>query len=139
MNTIQKLTDKILDLRCYVAENTALEMTINSNTYPLQIEFYDAKIDIFQEEVAEVAPSLCFVFYDEMRIITAQGFKINETVFNKIKNLSKEINRLYLHAFREENDKVIVPMWETTFGAQVAVYNKRYYDTLMNQTGIEWE
>jgi hypothetical protein len=48
--------------------------------------------------------------------------------------MSKEINRLYLHSFREEIDKVIKPMWDIADGiSQVALYRKKYFDKMLNQ------
>jgi hypothetical protein len=133
MNTINKLKSKIKELQNYVEENTNFNIEIQSSRYPVSVSFYENQIDMFSDDVSDTAPSLCFIFDDEMRIITAENFKINETVFNKLKNLSKEVNRLYLHSFREEIDKVIVPMWECINStAQVALYNKKHFDRAMN-------
>lgn len=134
MNTINKLKSKIKELQNYVDENTNFNLEIQSSQYPVSVSFYENQIGVFSEDVSDTAPSLCFVFDDEMRIITAENFKINETVFNKLKNLSKEVNRLYLHSFREEIDKVIVPMWDCLDStAQVALYRKKYFDRVMNR------
>ncbi len=133
MNSRRKLKDKIEELQNYVYENTRLTTAIRSSKYPLSIEFSENQIDMFSEDVSSTSPSLCFVFDDEMRIVTTENFKISEAVFTKLKNLSKEINRLYLHAFREEIEKVINPIWNTEDGRQVAVYNKNLFDRLMNQ------
>lgn len=133
MNTINKLKNKIKELQNYVEENTNFNVEIQSSQYPMSVSFYENQIDLFSEDISDTAPSLCFVFDDEMRIITAENFKINETVFNKLKNLSKEVNRLYLHSFREEIDKMIVPMWDCINStAQVALYHKKYFDRVMN-------
>lgn len=137
MNTIKKLKSKIKELQNYVEENTNFNIEIQSSQYPVSVSFYENQIDMFSEDVSETAPSLCFVFDDEMRIITAENFKINETVFNKLKNLSKEVNRLYLHSFREEIDKVIVPMWDCIDStAQVALYRKKFFDRVMNHSNM---
>lgn len=133
MNSYRKMKDKIIELQNYVCENSRLTVAIQSSKYPLSIEFSENQIDMFSEDISNTSPSLSFVFDDEMRIVTTESFKINETVFTKLKNLSKEINRLYLHAYREEIEKVIEPIWDTTDGRQVAVYNKRLFDKLMNQ------
>lgn len=133
MNSKRKLKEKIIELQNYVDENTRLTTAIRSSKYPLSIEFSENQIDMFTEDVPNASPSLCFVFDDEMRIVTTENFKINEAAFTKLKNLSKEINRLYLHAFREEIEKVINPIWDTEDGRQVAVYNKQFFDRLMNQ------
>lgn len=136
MNTINKLKGKIKELQNYVEDNTCFSIEIRTSEYPVSISFYENQLDVFAEDVSEAAPSLCFVFDDEMRIITAENFKINETVFNKLKNLSKEVNRLYLHSFREEIDKVIKPMWDCVDStAQVALYRKKYFDRIMNRIG----
>lgn len=135
MNSIRKLKDKITELQNYVSENTMLDFNIQSSKYPLSITFRKSQIDMFSEDDSNASPSLCFVFDDEMRIITTENFKINEAAFNKLKNLSKEINRLYLHAFREEIDKVIQPMWNVADGlSQVAMYRKKYFDRVMNHS-----
>lgn len=134
MKTIKKLKNKVGELKKYIAENTAFEVVIKSDKYPLTIEFYQSQIDMFAENIPDVPPSLTFAFDDEMRIITVEEFKINETIFNKLKNLSKEINRLYLHAFREEFDNVIVPMWDACDGKiQVAIYDKTRFKSVLNQ------
>ena len=134
MKTIKKLKDKVAELKKYIDENTTLKVVIKSDKYPLTIEFYQSQIDMFTENVPDVPPSLTFEFDDEMRIITVEEFKINETIFNKLKNLSKEINRLYLHTFREEFDKVIEPMWDACDGkVQVAVYDKTRFESVLNQ------
>lgn len=138
MKTIKKLSTKVEELIKYINENTMLGVVIKSDEYPLTIEFYQDKIDVFTENISEVPPSMTFVFDDEMRIITVEEFKINETTFNKLKNLSKEINRLYLHAFREEIDNIIKPMWNACDGKiQVAIYDKtrfeRVFERVLNQ------
>lgn len=133
MNSNRKMKDKIMELQDYVCDNTKLTAVIQSSKYPLVIEFSENQIDMFSENISDASPSLSFVFDDEMRIVTTENFKINEAVFTKLKNLSKEINRLYLHAFREEIEKVINPIWDTKDGRQVAVYNKYLFDRLMNQ------
>ncbi len=136
MNPITKLKKQIQDLQKYVEENTNFGVKIQASTYPVSIEFYESQIDMFSDDVSEAVPSLCFIFDDEMRIVTAEDFKISETVFNKLKSMSKEINRLYLHSFREEIDKVIKPMWDTSDRSQVALYRKSYFDKLMSQIDV---
>lgn len=134
MKTIRKLKEKVEELRKYIAENTTFEVAIKSDKYPLTIEFYQSQIDMFSENVPDIPPSLTFSFDNEMRIITVEEFKINETIFNKLKSLSKEINRLYLHAFREEFDNVIKPMWDACDGnIQVAVYYKTRFESALNK------
>lgn len=134
MKTIKKLKTKVEELKKYIAENTTFDVVIKADQYPLTIEFYQSQTDMFTENTSDIPPSLTFAFDDEMRIITVEEFKINETIFNKLKNLSKEINRLYLHAFREEFDNVIHPMWDACDGTvQVAVYDKTRFEIALNQ------
>jgi hypothetical protein len=134
MKTIKKLETKVEELQRYTEENTTFGVVIKSDKYPLTIEFYQEKIDMFTENISDISPSMTFVFNDEMRIVTVEEFKINETIFNKLKNLSKEINRLYLHAFREEFDSVINPLWNACNDkVQVAIYNKAHFESVLNQ------
>lgn len=134
MQNIKKLKDKVDELRKYTGENTIFGITIKSDKYPLTVEFYEAQTTMFEDSVSDTSPSMTFVFDDEMKIVTVENFKINETIFNKLKNLSKEINRLYLNAFREEFDKVINPMWDACDGkVQVAIYDKTRFENVLNQ------
>ena len=134
MKTIKKLKTKVEELKKYIDENTTLKVVIKSDEYPLTVEFYQSQIDMFTENIPDIPPSLTFEFDDEMRIITVEEFKINETIFNKLKNLSKEINRLYLHAFREEFDNVIEPLWNACDGRiQIAIYDKTRFESALNQ------
>lgn len=133
MNAINKLRAKIRELRNYVEENTRFNVEIKTSNYPVTISFYEDQVGMLSESVSDTAPSLCFIFDDEMRIVTAENIEISETTFNKLKNLSKEVNRLYLHSFREEVDKVIDPMWDVSDGiSQVVIYRKRRFDSIMN-------
>lgn len=133
MSAINKLKSKVRELSNYVSENTNLEVEIQSSQYPMSISFYETQIDAFSGDTSDGVPSLCFIFDTEMRIVTTEGFKINEATFNKLKNLSKEVNRLYLHSFREKIDKVIIPMWDCIDStSQVALYHKKYFDGVMS-------
>ena len=102
MSTINKLNYKIKELQSYAVRANLCVQNINTSKYLLSVEFCEKQIDMFSDDVSEASPTLCFIFGDELKIITSDNFKTNETVFNKLKNLSKEINHLYLQAFREE-------------------------------------
>lgn len=132
MKNYYKLKDEITELQLYVRANTSFEMVICTTEYPMTITFREKQIDMFEENESKNAPTLCFVFDHEMRIVASENLKIDETVFNKLKSKSKAINSLYLHAFREEVAKVFEPTWETTFGSQVCLYNKSLFERLMN-------
>lgn len=133
MKNIKKLEQKIAELKDFVKVETDFDVKISADKYPLSIEFYDAQIGMFDEEGQDNAPSLCFVFTEDMKITTEENFTVGEKVFNKLKSLSKEINRLYLNAFREELDGVIAPFWNTENGKLV----KMQFDLLMGNDG--WE
>lgn len=128
MSTINQLNYKIKELQSYAVGANLCVKNIKTATYPISVEFYEKQIDMFSEDVNDVPPTLCFIFDDEMRIVTSDNFKTNEATFNKLKKLSKEINHLYLKAFREDvgvfldaiQDKVAVPS-----------YIKRYFDNLL--------
>lgn len=134
MKNYYKLKDEIAELKLYVEANTNFEMVIRTTEYPMTITFREknVQIDMLSENVSKDAPTLCFVFDHEMRIVASENLKIDETVFNKLKNKSKAISSLYLHAFREEVAKVFVPIFETSFGSQVCLYNKQQFDKSMN-------
>lgn len=128
MNAKYQLDEKIIELKKYVNENTELAIEIQSSTYPLVIRFIDQQVNMFDEDEPETPPTLDFVFLSKMRIVTTEGFKINESVFSRLKNISKEINRLYLHSFRQDIENVIHPIWDTCDGSQVSLYRKSYFD-----------
>ena len=131
MSTINKLKYKVKELQSYAVGANLCVKNINTAQYPLSVEFYEKQIDLFSEDVNDTAPTLCLIFDDELRIVTSDNFKTNEAVFNKLKNLSKEINYLYLRAFREEvgefldsiKDEIAVPL-----------SIKRYLDNLLCDT-----
>ena len=127
MKTIKKLEVKIAELKDFIKTETDLDVKIHAESYPLSIEFYDAQIGMFDEDKPEDTPTLRFVFSEDMKITTEENFTVGEKVFNKLKSLSKEINRLYLNAFREELDGVIGAFWDTKDGKSV----KAQFDLLM--------
>lgn len=137
MKNIKKLEQKIAELKDFVKVETDFDVKISADKYPLSIEFYNAQIGMFDEKFCSAehdaadTPSLCFVFTEDMKITTEENFTVGEKVFNKLKSLSKEINRLYLNAFREELDAVIAPFWNTENGKLV----KMQFDLLMGNDG----
>lgn len=131
MKNIKKLEIKIAELKDFVKVETDFDIKIHADKYPLSIEFYNAQIGMFDENDAADTPSLCFVFTEDMKITTEENFTVGEKVFNKLKSLSKKINRLYLNAFREELDAVIAPFWNTENGKLV----KMQFDLLMGNDG----
>lgn len=101
MSTINKLNYKIKELQSFAA-SANFEVKISSAQYPISVKFYEKQVDLFSEEVTDAAPTICFILNDEMSIVTSDNFKTNEAVFDKMKKLSKDIDILYLRAFREE-------------------------------------
>lgn len=112
MNNALYLFNKVVSaLKNYVSENTSLSVIVNTSSYPVKISFLDKskQLSVFddREELAkesDIAAELQFVFYDKMQIKTQEDFSVSEEVFNKLKSLSKEVNRLFLTAFFEKNN-----------------------------------
>ena len=106
--TAQNLFKKSVSaLKNYVSENTSFSVDIDVSSYPVKVTFYEESRQMTIEDGAmdcENASVLQFVFYDKMTIKTQEDFHISEEVFNKLKSLSKEVNRLYLNAFFEKFD-----------------------------------
>lgn len=96
-------------LKNYVSENTSLSVIVNTSSYPVKISFVESskQMSVFDEDNGgESAAELQFVFYDKMQIKTQEDFSVSEEVFNKLKSLSKEVNRLFLTAFFEKNGEL---------------------------------
>lgn len=80
---------------------------INTEGYPVKISIYakqgGGQMSLFDNnsEAAdeEKTPGLQFIFYEKIELKTQDDFAASEEVFSKLKNLSKEVNRLYLNAF----------------------------------------
>lgn len=90
-------------LKNYVSENTPFSVNVDVSRYPVKISFFEDERQLTIESNgdgdSEKVPSLQFVFYDKMQIVTQDDFHIAEETFNKLKSLSKEVNRLLLNAF----------------------------------------
>lgn len=103
MTALNLFKKAVSALKNYVMENTSFSVDIDVSSYPVKISFYEEsrQLSINSEEAAginEIA-GLQFVFYDKMQIKAQEDFHVAEKTFNKLKNLSKEVNRLYLNAF----------------------------------------
>ena len=113
MSALYLFNKAVQALKNYVSENTSLSVIVNTSGYPVKISFIEKskQISVFddREEMAkesEIAAELQFVFFDKMQIKTQEDFGISEEVFNKLKTLSKEVNRLFLTAFFEKNNQL---------------------------------
>lgn len=96
-------------LKNYVSENTSFSVEIDVTSYPVKVTFFEESRQMTIEDNAadcENTSVLQFVFYDKMTIKTQEDFRISEEVFNKLKSLSKEVNRLFLTAFFEKNNRL---------------------------------
>lgn len=106
--TAQNLFKKSVSaLKNYVSENTSFSVDIDVSSYPVKVTFYEESRQMTIGDEAtdcENASVLQFIFYDKLTIKTQEDFRISEEVFNKLKTLSKEVNRLYLNAFFEKLD-----------------------------------
>lgn len=100
---------KAKELIDYAKKEANLSTVINTDAYPVRISFFSKgeQMDLFsykdgEEEQSGGTPGLEFVFYDKIEIKTNDNFHISEEAFNKLKNLSKEVNRLFLNAFCQQ-------------------------------------
>lgn len=107
MTALKLFNKAVTALKNYVMENTSFSVDIDVSSYPVKVTFYEEARQMTIEDNAadgENASVLQFVFYDKLTIKTQEDFRISEEVFNKLKTLSKEVNRLYLNAFFEKYD-----------------------------------
>lgn len=107
MTALYMFNKAVSALKNYVSENTPFSVDIDVTSYPVKVTFFEESRQMTIEDNAadcEKASVLQFVFYDKMTIKTQEDFRISEEVFNKLKSLSKEVNRLYLNAFFEKYD-----------------------------------
>lgn len=106
---IQLFKKAVNTLKNYVSENTSLSVIVNTTSYPVKISFIESskQMSVFDDDNgSENAAELQFVFYDKMQIKTQEDFSVSEEVFNKLKSLSKEVNRLFQNAFFAKNSKM---------------------------------
>lgn len=114
MTAIFSYKQKVGELKEYVKKNTGLVVHINTEAYPVVISFFKKgteQLNLFDKHVEDddkgKTPGLQFIFYEKMEIKTQDDFGVSEEVFNKLKTLAKEVNRLYLNAFCEQvRDKI---------------------------------
>lgn len=107
MTALNMFNKAVSALKNYVVENTSFSVDIDVSSYPVKVTFFEESRQMTIEDDAaecEKASVLQFVFYDKMQIKTEEDFRISEEVFNKLKSLAKEVNRLYLNAFFEKFD-----------------------------------
>ena len=107
MTALNLFKKAVSALKNYVIENTSFSVDIDVSSYPVKVTFYEESRQMTIEDEAtdcENASVLQFIFYDKLTIKTQEDFRISEEVFNKLKTLSKEVNRLYLNAFFEKFD-----------------------------------
>ena len=107
MTALKLFNKSVSALKNYVMENTSFSVDIDVSSYPVKVTFFEESRQMTIEDNAadcENTSVLQFVFYDKMQIKTQEDFRISEEVFNKLKSLAKEVNRLYLNAFFEKFD-----------------------------------
>lgn len=107
MTALYMFNKAVSALKNYVSENTPFSVDIDVTSYPVKVTFFEESRQMTIEDNAadgEKTSVLQFVFYDKMTIKTQEDFRISEEVFNKLKSLAKEVNRLYLNAFFEKFD-----------------------------------
>lgn len=124
-NALYLFESEVETLKKYVRENTTLSVFVDTSSYPVKISFFEdyKQITFFdneeKQENSDRAAELQFIFHDKMQIKTQEDFGISEEVFNKLKNLSKEVNRLFLNAFFEKMNYLKNNI-EKTFGKGIS-------------------
>ena len=110
MSALYLFNKEVQTLENYVNENTSLSVHVDTLSYPVKISFYEEnrQMSMLEDNGSESdkAALLQFVFYDKMQIKTQEDFGLSEEVFNKLKSLSKEVNRLFLNAYFENLTKL---------------------------------
>lgn len=109
MTTLNLCKKAVSALKNYVMENTMFSVDIDVSSYPVKVTFFEEARQItIEDNLADVEKTsvLQFIFYDKMTIKTQEDLRISEEVFNKLKSLAKEVNRLYLIAFFENFNNV---------------------------------
>ncbi len=102
---LAKYQGKVAELKEYAKKTCGLDTAIRSNKYPFAIVFMSGKhgqmslFDNVETEAENGEKKIVLVFTDKMSMKTSGDITISEEAFNKLKNLSKEVNRLYLNAF----------------------------------------
>ena len=105
-DAIFEYKNKASELKEFGRKN-GFKVYIDTETYPVKISIYEnrgnGQMSLFDEKTdaadEEKTPGLQFIFYEKIELKTQDDFAASEEVFSKLKNLSKEVNRLYLNAF----------------------------------------
>ena len=106
-DAIYEFKAKASELKEFGRKN-GFTVQIDTESYPVKISIYATRksggqMSLFDEktytEDEEKTPGLQFIFYEKIELKTQDDFAASEEVFSKLKNLSKEVNRLYLNAF----------------------------------------
>lgn len=115
-NALYLFNKEVQTLKNYVNDNTTLSVNVDVSSYPVKISFFaECKQTSFfdDNDRSDSAAELQFIFYDKMQIKTKEDMSISEEVFNKLKTLSKECNRLFLNAFFAKFDNCRKKVLET--------------------------
>ena len=103
-NALYLFNKEVEALKNYVTDNTSFSVNVDVSSYPVKISFFEecrqsSFFDKPDANASDRAAELQFIFYDKMQIKTKEDISIPEEVFNKLKTLSKEVNRLFLNAY----------------------------------------
>lgn len=96
---------KIDAIKSWLNKETDLEMSVAATGYPLIFTFRrrGGQLSLFDEHVVAAAGgrenSISFEFGQELIVQTTGTFDIDEPLFQRLKGLCREANRLYLNEF----------------------------------------
>lgn len=125
---ISEVEDKLFDL----IKKNQWSVEILKETYPITFRFRKGensfKCDLKKEEITQLE----FVFRSEIEYISSipENQKVDEKFFNKLKNLCKEMHRLYLLTWfsRKESrfEQCVKQFWKTSQGDSVCLIHRNY-------------
>ena len=103
MKNFNQLKLKIEELKRYLEKNTSMDVVIKFS-YPVRIKFFEVEqpnlFSHVEDEPESASGALTFVLADKLGVIVENDLRIDDETLSKLKKYSKDINFLYLNAFR---------------------------------------
>lgn len=124
-SALETLTDKLADLM----EKNEWSHQIESEEYPIVFRFRRG-LNAFDFEREEDQPEIELCFRERTYVSVVPERTVDEKFLNKLKNLCKEICRVYLLLqFSRKDDRfnrAITELWTTARGHRVVILSKTY-------------
>lgn len=127
-DALEAAEDKLEDL----IKKNRWSMQIEKSTYPIMFRFRKG-IDSFAEEWDKnTTPQVEFIFRSNIELVSyvPENRRVDEKFFNKLKNLCKEVHRLYLLAWfsRKESryEQCVKEVRTTSDGRKVCLVSPHY-------------